>query len=112
MNAQSPGAENGAIDPVEPVGLCHDHNIFQPSQTIQLHEKLRYDTLGSACALTWLALWRERIQLLDEQNAWSHLPRRREDPVHRFLGFPKPSAEDLVSLENNEVGLSSQMPMP
>ena len=86
-------AQQGAVDQVQPVRGGQDHHPFQLLNAIQLRQQLADHTLGHLARRPAASLWRNRINLVEEDNTGRRLAGFAEDLAHRTLGFAHPHAQ-------------------
>src|SRR5213594_3303080 len=98
-------AEHRRIQAVRAIRRADDADALEGLESVHRGQELVYHTLAHAAVRVEAAHVRDRVELIEEDDARGDLLRLLEDHAHRLLRFSDPLRHDLGSLDRDEVRL-------
>src|SRR5881409_3437057 len=102
---ESARPEHRRIQAVRAIRRADDADAFEGLESVHRGQELIHHALAHTAVRVEAAHVRDRVELIEEDDARGDLLRLLEDHAHRLLRFPDPFRHDLGSFDRDEVRL-------
>ena len=103
LSVETTGTTKGWVNRVGSVGGSDDDDLASTLGTVHQSEQLCYDSLLSL-TMTLLSVWRNRIDLIDEDDGWRVFLALFEGLPEVLLGLTRLGRHDLRTVQKEEEG--------